>query len=189
MFEKGRPERYTVDQALDIITKYSLTYAKCTSQPLKVRENASFLVDLKWFDNWEDIKADMNGVYNGVLRCAVWTIEWYDGCWTIRQKKKAPLASMETYHLVQNSKRNKAAPSLVRSIFLLKDMKGNVVNNVCLLQYHVNSDDGRVDEVEVQKHGNSRSTNPKPFYPLKQSTITSMKESIKKKGSQEFTMI
>lgn len=75
LFEKGRPERYTVDQALEIISEHSLTCAKCTRQPLKVRENASFLIDLKWFDNWEDIKADMNGVYDGVLRCAVWTIE------------------------------------------------------------------------------------------------------------------
>lgn len=75
LFEKGRPERYTVGQAVEIITKHSLTFTKCTSQPLKVRENASFLVDLNGFANWEDIKADMNGVYSSVLRCAVWTIE------------------------------------------------------------------------------------------------------------------
>lgn len=70
LFEKGRPERYTVDQAIEIIT-----FTKCTSQPLKVRENASFLVDLNGFANWEDIKADMNGIYSSVLRCAVWTTE------------------------------------------------------------------------------------------------------------------
>ena len=184
MFEKGRPERYTVDQALEIISKHSLTYAKCTRQPLKVRENASFLIDLKWFDNWEDIKADMNGVYDGVLRCAVWTIEWYDGMWSLLHKKKVPLSSMDNYHLVQNSRRNKAAPSLARSIFILKDMKGNIVNNVCILQYHVDNDEGRVDDVEVQKHGNSRSSNPRPFYPLKKSMLGSIKENVTKKGSQ-----
>ena len=107
-----------------------------------------------------------------------------DGFWTLLQKKKAPLPSMDTFHFVQNSRRNKAAPSLARSIFLLKDMKGNIVNNVCLLQYHVNKVDGRVDTVEVKKHGNSRSTNPKPFYPLKKSTLSSIKENVGKKGSQ-----
>ena len=44
--------------------------------------------------------------------------------------------------------------------------------------------EGRVDDVEVQKHGNSRFTNPKPFYPVKKIMLTAMKDSIKKKGSQ-----
>lgn len=151
---------------------------------MKGRENAAFLIDLKWFKNWEDIKADMNGVYDGVLHCAVWTIEWHDGSWTLLEKKKCPLSSRNSYHLIQNCRRNKAAPSLVRSMFLLKDVKGNEVENVCLLQYHVNNSNGRFDEVEVRSHGNSRYTNPKPFYPLKKSMLTAMKESIKEKGSQ-----
>lgn len=121
LFEKGRPERYTVDQAIEIITKHSLTSSKCTRQPLKVRENASFLIDLNWFDNWEDVKADMNGVYSGVLRCAVWTIECCDGLWSLLKKEKASLPSKDTFHLVQNSKTNKAAPALACSIFLLKE--------------------------------------------------------------------
>lgn len=149
---------------------------------MKVRENASFLIDVKWFENWEDVKADMNGVYDGVLRCAVWTIEMDNVSWTLLQKKKAPLTSRSTYHLIQNSKRNKAAPSLVRSMFLLKDVKGNLVENVCLLQYHFSNEEGRVDDVEVQKHVNSRFTNPKPFYPVKKSMLTAMKDSIEKKG-------
>lgn len=142
LFEKGRPERYTVDQAIEIITKHSLVSSKCTRQPLRVRENASFIIDLKWFDNWEDVKADMNGVYSGILRCAVWTIECRDGLWSLLKKKKAPLPSKDAFHLVQNSKTNKAAPALARSIFLFNDFKGNVVNNVCLLQYHVSNGEG-----------------------------------------------
>ena len=144
-----------------------------------------FLSDqCEWFENWEDLKADMNGVYDGVLRCAVWTIEMDNGSWTLLQKKKTPLTSRNTYHLIQNSRRNKAAPSLVRSMFLLKDVKGNLVVNVCRLQYHVSNEEGRVDSGEVQKHGNSRFTNPKSFYPVKKSTLTAMKDSIKKKEAQ-----
>lgn len=183
LFEKGRPERYTVDQAIEIITKHSLVSSKCTRQPLRVRENASFLIDLKWFDNWEDVKADMNGVYSGILRCAVWTIECRDGLWSLLKKKKAPLPSKDAFHLVQNSKTNKAAPALARSIFLLNDFKGNVVNNVCLVQYHVSNSDGRVEDLQIQKHGNSRSTNPKPFYPLKKSTLASIRDNVTKRGS------
>ena len=183
LFEKGRPERYTVDQAIEIITKHSLVSSKCTRQPLRVRENASFLIDLKWFDNWKDVKADMNGVYSGILRCAVWTIECRDGLWSLLKKKKAPLPSKDAFHLVQNSKTNKAASALARSIFLLNDFKGNVVNNVCLVQYHVSNSDGRVEDLQIQKHGNSRSTNPKPFYPLKKSTLASIRDNVTKRGS------
>lgn len=69
-------------------------------------------------------------------------------------------------------------------MFLLKDMKGNLVENVCLLQYYVSNEEGRVDDIEVQKHGNSRFSNPKSLYPLKKSMLTAMKDSMKRKGFQ-----
>ena len=69
-------------------------------------------------------------------------------------------------------------------MFLLKDVKGNLGENVCLLQYHVSNEEGRVDDVEVQKHGNSRFTNLKSFYPVKKSMLTAMKDNIKRKRSQ-----
>ena len=125
----------------------------------------------------------MNGVYSGTLRCAVSTIECRNGLWSLLKKKKAPLPSKDAFHLVQNSKTNKATPALARSIFLLNDVKGNVVNNVFLVQYHVSNGDGRVEDLQIQKHTNSRSTNPKPFYPLKKSTLASIKDSVIKKGS------
>ena len=34
----------------------------------------SFLIDTSKLSNWEDSKADRNGVYSGVLRCGVWTV-------------------------------------------------------------------------------------------------------------------
>ena len=69
-------------------------------------------------------------------------------------------------------------------MFLLKDVKGNLVDDVCRLQYHVSNEEGRVDSVEVQKRGNSRFANPMSFYPVKKSMLTAMKDSIKKKGAQ-----
>ena len=34
-------------------------------------------------------------------------------------------------------------------MLLLKDVKGNLVENVCLLQYYVSNEEGRVDDIEV----------------------------------------
>lgn len=89
MFEKSPTTRYTVTEALRILTESKAL--KCSKQPLKVRENASFLIDLKWCSEWEDIKADMNGVYNRVLRCGIWTLKLEDGLWSVVSRKKIPL--------------------------------------------------------------------------------------------------
>lgn len=43
--------------------------------PLKVRENTTSLIDVVNYNNWEDIKADFNGVHDKVLRYGVWTCD------------------------------------------------------------------------------------------------------------------
>ena len=125
----------------------------------------------------------MNGVYTGVLRCGVWTLECQEAysC-TIVAQKEIPLTSANTYHLVVNSKTNKAGQPLVRSIFLLKDCKGNFVNNVCLLQYHVKNPTGRV-EFEVLQHGNCKGAGAKSYYPIKKRTMSNIKANVEQKGS------
>ena len=140
-------------------------------------------MDLKWFSEWEDVKADMNGVYNGVLRCGVWTVKVEDGLWSVVSRKKIPLTSPTEFHLVLNSRRNKAAPMLVRSVFLLENESGIVVGDACLLQYHLTDGKEKVD-FHVEKHGNSRKTNPQPFQPMKKSSLRAIQESIKNKPSR-----
>ena len=144
-----------------------------------MRENAAFLIDLKWFVDWEDIKADMNGVYSGVLRCGIWTVEIENGLWSLIARKKFP----SMHHLIINSRKNKVAPSLVRSIFLLKDHNGKFVGDVCLLQYTVSNEAENV-KVNVQQHGNCRKANPTPFYPMKKSSLRSIQENVKTKPSR-----
>ncbi len=105
--------------------------------------------------HWEDLKADMNGVYDGYIKCGVTTMQEIDSKWYVMQRKEVPISNLNEYHLLQNSRRNKSAPSLTRSIFLLKDNEGHYVNNVCILQYIVENDEGRV-EFAVQGHGNQQ---------------------------------
>lgn len=97
----------------------------------------------------------MNGVYSGVFCCVVWMIEWCDGLWLLLEKKKVFLFFKDVYYLVQNFRKNKVVLVLVCLIFLLKDVKGNLVNNVCLFQYYVSNKDGCVEDLEIQKYGNS----------------------------------
>ena len=176
-FEKGRQERYTVQDAVNIISNESKVSRKCSRQPLRVRENASFIIDLRCFKDWEDIKADLNGVYNGVIRCGISTIEYEDGTCRQLTRKEVPLETDHGYHLLQNIKRNKAAPELVRSIFLLRSKEKEFVENVCLLQYNLTNAVGCV-EVEVKSHGNCKAASKTPYYPTKKSTMKEMKAAL-----------
>ena len=65
----------------------------------------SFLIDTSKLSNWEDSKADRNGVYSGVLRCGVWTVacevNQNDTSFEIITNKKETLADIQ-YHLTIN---------------------------------------------------------------------------------------
>ena len=114
-----------------------------------MRENAAFLVNVNSYNHWEDIKDDMNGAYTKMLRCCTWTVDYHKDSNELNiivvAKKALPLMKSDHYHLVINFKGNKACPSLVRSIFLLKDSSHKLVNGVALLQYHITSGEVRVD--------------------------------------------
>ena len=126
----------------------------------------SFLIDTSKLSSWEDIKADRNGVYSSVLRCAVWTVacevNQNDTSFEIITNKKETLADDNQYHLTMNSKRNKASPTLVRSIFLLTSKSGKIVNDACLLQYHISSEEDTVN-IEVQPHETEKNASHAPF--------------------------
>ena len=141
IFESGRKERYTTKQAVDILFRQASLVDMCSAQPLGVRQNMSFLSNTSKLSNWKDIKVDRNGVYDGVLRCGVWTVSCdasqHDTNFEIIAKKKQNLIDDNQFHLTINSKGNKATPVLVRSIFLLTNRSGQFVNEACLLQYHI----------------------------------------------------
>lgn len=80
----------------------------------------------------------MNGAYTKALRCAIWTLECEKLSGglhiSVVEKKALKLSGENQYHLPINSKSNKACPTLVRSLFLLKDANACVVNETVLLQ-------------------------------------------------------
>lgn len=174
--EIGRPDRYSSMQAIRLLRHGHKPL--CTEHPTKVRGNASFVIDTRIFNNWEDVKCDLNGVYDVNIRCGVWTVNSKNGT-VIQKSKKVPLCNGESY-LVQNIRKSKASPLLSRAIFLLQDKNGNVLNDRCLLQYIVDNKEGQV-EFEVPRHGNSKSN--KPYYPSKKSVHENLKKVVTEKNT------
>ena len=108
-FERGRKSHYTAEEAVPIIlhkiTDRGLT---CKLHLLQVRENATFCIDTGSYENWEDIKDNMNGMYTKVLRCCIWTVyaTTIDGNIEFKtlDKKSVKLESSDQYHLYIDSK-------------------------------------------------------------------------------------
>lgn len=136
-------------------------------------------MDTSKFKLWEDIKNDINGSFPQVLRTGTWTVKLQDESCQLFSKKRENLATEGLYHLKFNSKRNLAG--LCRSIVLLMDNNGAVVNNISLLQYH-NSSGEDVVNFEVKSHGTAKKD--KPFFPSEKSVLHTMKEKVTKEPSR-----
>ena len=96
------------------------------------------------------------------------------------EKKKICLDKLINYfHIKMNSKRNDA--NLCRSIFLLYDDHGNVVNDVCLLQYHI-ADGSDTVCFTVKPHGN-RKYGSRPYQPTQKSTLNRIRDKISQNQS------
>ena len=148
-----------------------------------MRENATFCIDTGSYENWEDIKDDMNGAYTKVLRCCIWTVyaTTIDGDIEFKtlDKKSVKLENSDQYHLYIHSKGNKGCSELIRSIFWLKNAKGEIVNHTVVLQYHISSKKDKVD-FQVPCHGNRRNATHRPFYPSSKTTLESIKGQVTK---------
>ena len=178
MYVYGKQERFTPSEAVEILLGRE---AKCTKVPLRVRENCAFIIDSGHLASPDDVKADMNGIYNKLLKISTWTIsvDPVDATINILERKKVdiPNDALDHYHLSIHSKMNHVG--LCRSIFLLLDKHGEVANRSCLLQYHIHSPlaQNKV-EFDVLPHGNRKHGN-QPFYPTQQSTLGEIKSALR----------
>lgn len=140
------------------------------------KKNISFLVDLTKFDCWQDVKADMNGVFPGLLRSCTWTVEVDSENDVVEfEKKKHKLVNERSFHIYNNSVKNSAG--LSRSIFLLHGQNGDIINSTCLLQYNILKEGCEQVAFEVPSHGNCKKKG-KSFYPTKKSTMSSLKKEL-----------
>jgi hypothetical protein len=177
----GKYVRFNTSEAVNIIL--SSQNPRCSKVPLRTRCNRAFLIDLKCIKCPDDVKGDMNGVYKKGLRAHVWTVRVGLNDVQIMHKKKEdiPPTCNDQYHLHINSRQNEAG--LCRSIFIMYDKQGSIVNSVALLQYHIPLSIGKTSvEFAVSSHGN-RKHGDKPFFPTQKSVMKEIKDNLKD-GSQ-----
>ena len=75
-------------------------------------------------------------------------------------------------------------PDLGRSIFILQDGNGEIVDGVVLLQYHISCEAEEV-HFQVQSHGNRKKSTNTPFYPTAKSTLQAIRDQLKKKPASQ----
>lgn len=75
-----------------------------------------------------------------------------------------------------NSEKNHEG--LCQSIVLLLDKNREIVNNTCLLQYHISTGE---DNIEFEVHESPSQS--KPFFPCNKSLLRTMREHVTKEPS------
>ena len=182
IFQEGKKEWYTPLKAMEILLDKDIDNApKCSKVPLRVRSNKAFLMDTTKFKQWEDIKSVMNGSFPQILRTSTWTVEkeGYPSLFCkVISKKCEELKWEGQYHVKFSSKKNHAG--LCRSIVLLTDVAGAVVNNVCLLQYHITTGEDNVN-FEVKSHSAAKK---QTFFPCEKSLLNTLKERVTKEPAR-----
>lgn len=72
--EYGKWLWYIILEVINIIMCSSKKEKICKEWLLCVCRNVVFFVDVKLLKYWEDVKDDMNGIYNKVFWCGVWMV-------------------------------------------------------------------------------------------------------------------
>lgn len=176
MYASGKTDNLSFDKVLDLLTEDHKLSELCRVQPMGVQRNSSFLIDLTSV-KLTDLPCDDNGSYKG-SGTHTWTYRIED-CNGRRQKslvaKKRQDLRNDTsiVYLIRKYRTNMSCNSFKQIISYAEDAKGNVINNIALVQYNFQGDE---KSFEVGCHGNKKKDTSVPFLPTNQTT----KEQIKK---------
>ena len=174
VFEKPKKAYYAAD-ILRILSSSHQNNMKCTRQPMQVQYNGSFLVDVTIVP-LDDIFADGNGCYVNNGHSMHTYKRKKSGNWkkTTASFRKDPLERSE-FHLDRHYRRLKEYPEFRQTVSYLRDQRGEIVDNVALVQYLFK---GKEHEIKVFPHGNSKAA--KPFTRTKPSTINALRQNLEK---------
>ncbi len=176
MYASGKTDNLSFDKVLDLLAEDHKLSELCRVQPMSVQRNASFLIDLTSVKLTE-LPCDDNGSYKG-SGTHTWTYRLED-CNGRRQKtlvaKKRQDLRNDTsiVYLIRKYRTNISCSSFKQIISYAEDAKGNVINNIALVQYNFQGDE---KSFEIGCHGNKKKDTSVPFLPTNQTT----KERIKK---------
>ena len=150
--------------------------------PQACRRNGILLIDTGSLKDTDDIKSDLNGVFNVCNEAKCVTVHVSRN--SLDQPKKVVIKAQKKLELEANQmhlqiNRHENNFGLVRSILYFKDANNAVVNNCAILQCSVNGKsvgDANPVMYNVAPHGNAKGNSQ--LQPLKRSTIAAIKEAI-----------
>ena len=173
VLEKPKKAYYAAD-ILRILSSPHPRSMKCTRQPMRVQNNAAFMVDVTVIP-LDDIFADGNGCYVNNGHNTHTYKRKKSGNWKrTTSSRKDPLERRE-FHLERHYRRLKKYPEFRQTVSYLRDQRGEIVDNVALVQYLFK---GKEHEIKVYPHGNSKAA--KPFTRTKPSTVKTLRQNLEK---------
>ena len=156
-------------ETLDILSKDQPEEAKCTRQPMKVKYNAAFLIDVRVIP-LDDLPADGNGRYVNNGQVTHTYTNPSDGKWKKKGDSRLILKTKNEYHLTREYRKQ---GDFRQTIYYLNEFNGDIVNNVALLQYTFT---GKEHDLAPTFHGNAKRR--KVFTRTKPSVRQKLKENL-----------
>lgn len=160
----------------------------CTKQPLKVKKNRSFLVDLRCI-TLEDLRADGNppyDKYDGFRKKAITVTknEDEDREFSVVSSKSEKITKDDQYILnrIYHTKTFEDGNHFHRRIMYISDKREDIVNNVALVHYCFEGEERH--DFDLEPHGNTK-YGAKGFTRTQPSTLAALKEKCKILGPRE----
>lgn len=181
---KGKTE-YSFADVLDILTAEQSPQRLCHRQPMRCRQNMTFLInttnvkvqDLPFDDNGRYIRSGSHTCRHTKLLEEILTQQSFIA--------GNEVGGTQFIYLRRLYRTSKASPYFRQIVSYLEDVKENIINNTALLQYIFK---GEEHPFEVQPHGN-RKTSSGPFLlPTNKTTKAQIRDELKKNQTKKGTL-
>jgi hypothetical protein len=141
---------------------------------MRVQYNGSFILDVT-FIPIDDIFADGNGCYVNNGHSTHTYKRKKSGNWKKKSSHRKDPLQRDEFHLERHYKRLKEYPEFRQTVSYLRDQRGNIVDNVAIVQYIFK---GNEHEIKLFPHGNAKES--KPFTRTKPSAINALRQNLEK---------
>lgn len=177
-FIRGKTDNLSFQNVLDILIQEREDKFLCKKQPLRVQQNAAFLVRTSCV-KVEDLPFDDNGTYKSKgSHTWTFTLKETEQGKSVKEligKRYIPRNDTSTVYLRRKYRTNISCEEFRQIVSYVEDCQGSILGGVALVQYNFT---GVEKKFKVEAHDNKKDKTV-PFFPTNVSTKQKIKDAVK----------
>ena len=183
VFQSGLLKGLGTDEIATILIKGSVTNSRvATRVPTDIDTNVAFIVDTSKILDKEDMKCDDLGAWLCTGSKKMKYLMVPSGKVTKVEKREVSDEQCSEYIIQRQFFTNKSMPSLRKTIVTAREEESTIMKDLVFIQYIFGEGE---QEVNVQLHGNAKSSRCGPFKRTMKSTINLIKDQIETLPARE----